>query len=102
MQGSTPFFHLGWLLSNTSSKKADTLVNCVYVAFVTAFFFCRVVSSPLCLYSFWKSGPLWPPHEVLHKFVLCITIAFVCINYYWWVMIVRKVYRTLQKNQKKH
>jgi hypothetical protein len=76
-------------------------VKTVYVAFVSMFFFCRVVSSPLCLYSFWKSGYLWPPFEMLHKFVLCITIAFVGINYFWWVLIVRKVYRTLTQKAKK-
>ena len=92
-QGSTPFFHLGWLLGN--AKCSDALVSAVHLVFVVMFFVCRIVSSPLCLYSFWKSGYMWPPYELLHKFVLCITIGFVCINYFWWVLIVRKVYRKL-------
>jgi hypothetical protein len=44
---------------------------------------------------------MWPPFEALHKFVLCITIAFVCINYFWWVVIVQKVYRTLRNTDVK-
>ena len=89
-QGSTPFLHVGWVCRKLGYA-GGRFCTAVDLAFALLFFVTRVLSAPICLHSLWRHRALWAPHDTLHRGVTAITVAFVLLNYVWWLAILKRL-----------
>lgn len=90
-QGSTPWLHLCTALHKLGL--ADTMVyKASAVATLALFTLTRTVASPLCLASLWQHRALWGTHSGLFGFNFAVTVFFVCLNFVWWVKLMRRAF----------
>ena len=100
-EGSTPFYHLAWMLNelqNGPTKKEwttfvpNTVMALCSGLFLVCFFLFRVVVSPMILWHSWTVGfGLWSSKysDNLAYTQLSIIAFFVALNYYWFYTVVK-------------
>ena len=101
-EGSTPFFHLAWMIDQLRAKPegahlksglVSLVFNILSATFVLTFFLFRVVASPIVLYyTMTDVYPAWvAKYSLLYGQVQAgVVVFFVLLNLYWFYVLLRE------------